>query len=96
MTKAEKSGNISREFVIRNQYGIHARPAALFVKTAARFEAEVFVERGGNRVSGKSIMGLMTLAAPCGTRITLIIRGRDAQASLEALQKLIESGFEEQ
>ena len=60
-------GALSRNLKIVNQYGIHARPAALFVKTASRFDADVFVEKDDNRVSGKSIMGLMTLEASLGT-----------------------------
>ncbi len=93
------SGNprkiLNREFVIQNQYGIHARPAALFVKAASRFDSDVFVEKDGNRVSGKSIMGMMTLEASFESRIMLIIEGPDAEAAMAELQVLIESKFGE-
>ena len=81
---------LSRDFRIRNQYGIHARPAALIVKEASKFEADVSIERGTNRVSGKSIIGLMTLAAGMGVRIRVTADGPDAADALDALQKLIE------
>jgi phosphocarrier protein HPr len=84
-----------REFRILNQYGIHARPAAMFVKTASRYEAEVYVEKDGNRVSGKSIMGLMTLQASHGSRLKVVALGRDAEEVLDELQALIESKFDE-
>ena len=87
---------LNREFVIQNQYGIHARPAALFVKAASRFDSDVFVEKDGNRVSGKSIMGMMTLEASFESRITLIIEGPDAEAAMAELQVLIESKFGEE
>ncbi len=80
---------------VRNQYGIHARPAALFVKLASRFDADLMVEKDGNQVSGKSIMGLMTLQASCGTVLRLKAQGLDADAMLDALGKLVESKFEE-
>jgi phosphocarrier protein HPr len=90
------TGSIEREFVISNQYGIHARPAALFVKAANRFDADVTVEKNGNRVSGKSIMGLMTLEAARGTRIRIIIEGPEAAQAMDELQALIEGGFDEE
>jgi len=82
--------------MIRNQYGIHARPAALFVKTCSRFEADVIVEKDGNKVSGKSIMGMMTLEASCGSKITVTADGSDAEQVLNELQKLVEGKFEEE
>ena len=78
-----------------NQYGMHARPAALFVKLASRFESELWVEREGNAVSGKSIMGVMTLQASCGSTLTLRASGPDAAEMLAALVALVESKFEE-
>ena len=86
---------LNREFVIRNQYGIHARPAALFVKAASRFDSDVFVEKDGNRVSGKSIMGMMTIEASFQSKITVIIEGPDAEAAMAELQLLIENKFGE-
>jgi len=87
---------LTREFVIQNQYGVHARPAALFVKAASRFDSDVFVEKDGNRVSGKSIMGMMTLEASFGARIIITIEGPDAEAAMAELQALIESKFGEE
>ncbi|MFC1462731.1 HPr family phosphocarrier protein [Verrucomicrobiota bacterium] len=84
-----------REFVILNQYGIHARPAALFVKIASRYDADIQVKKGGNTISGKSIMGLMTLEASRGTRLSVTASGPDAEELLDELQELIESKFDE-
>ena len=87
---------ITRELEILNQYGIHARPAALFVKTASRFDAEITVERGGNKVSGKSIMGLMMLAAAHGTSIVVEVMGDDEEDAMNAIERLVEGGFGEE
>jgi len=82
-----------RELKIRNKYGIHARPAAMFVKTAASYDAEVMVEKEGMKVSGKSIMGLLTLEGSRGCMLRLTAEGPDAIAALDALQDLIENKF---
>ena len=84
-----------REVVICNQRGLHARAAARFVKLAEQFEAEVWGERDGQSVSGRSIMGLMMLAAGPGSPILLSASGRDAQAAIAALARLVESTFHE-
>ena len=84
-----------REVVICNQRGLHARAAARFVKLAEQFEAEVWFERDGQAVSGRSIMGLMMLAAGPGSPILLSASGRDAQAAIAALARLVESKFHE-
>jgi phosphocarrier protein len=94
--RAEKSVFIRKEFTILNQYGIHARPAALFVKAASRYDSDIYVEKDGNRVSGKSIMGLMTLEASKGSRITVSAEGVDAEEAIKELQGLIESKFDEE
>ncbi len=86
---------ITREFEILNQYGIHARPAALFVKTASRFDAEIIVEKGDNRVSGKSIMGLMTLEASKGSMLKITVEGEDGEEALAEIGALIEGKFDE-
>ena len=90
------SNVVAREFVIRNQYGIHARPAAMLVKTASRFQSDITVVKGDNKVSGKSIMGLMTLEAGCGVKLKVIAEGRDAEEALDALQALFEQKFYEE
>lgn len=84
-----------KEFTIQNKLGIHARPAAQFVKTANRFQAEVFVEKDGEEVDGKSIMGLMMLAAGHGSIITVSSEGPDAEAAMAAIADLIARKFEE-
>ena len=89
------TGTITRDFKILNQYGIHARPAALFVKTASRYEAEIFVEKDGTRVSGTSIMGLMTLEASRGSKLRVTAAGPDAEQALAELEALIQSKFDE-
>ena len=84
-----------RVATICNQRGLHARAAARFVKTAGQFDAEVLVRKNGTEVSGRSIMGLMMLAAAPGTVIELSATGRQAEAAVTALIKLIECKFNE-
>ena len=83
-------------FTIRNKLGLHARAAALLVKTANHFEADVTVEKDGIEVNGKSIMGILMLAASKGTRITLKIEGKDSTQALQTLGQLIENKFGEE
>lgn len=85
-----------RTLKIVNQLGIHARPASLIVKTSSRYDADVYLEKDGSRVSGKSIMGLMTLAASCGSQLTLLVEGPDEAEALDALEALFESKFGEE
>ncbi len=80
---------------ICNQRGLHARAAARFVKTASQFEAEIWVRKNGTAVSGRSIMGLMMLAAAAGAIIELTATGRDAEIAVETLARLIECKFDE-
>jgi phosphocarrier protein HPr len=84
-----------RNFTIPNTLGLHARAAAQLVQMANRFQAEVFIEKDGTRVNGKSIMGVLTLAAAKGSQITVSCEGADAETALSTLSKLIESGFGE-
>ena len=84
-----------RSATICNQKGLHARAAARFVKTAAQFDAEIWVRKNGTTVSGRSIMGLMMLAAASGTQIEITATGRDAAAAAETLARLIECKFDE-
>jgi phosphocarrier protein HPr len=86
---------LSRELVILNRYGLHARPAALFVKTSNRFKAEIWVEKDGEEVNGKSIMGLMMLAAGHGSKITVSASGTDAEKFLKEIEDLVASRFNE-
>jgi len=87
---------MSRDFMVHNKLGIHARPAAMFVKTANRFHCEIFVEKDGEKVNGKSIMGLMMLAAGPGSRLTVSAHGQDASQALAELETLIERKFDEE
>jgi phosphocarrier protein len=86
---------LSRTFVIINSLGLHARAAAQLVQTANRFRSEVLVEKDGMEVNGKSIMGVLTLAAARGAQITVSAEGDDSDQVLQALAKIIESGFGE-
>lgn len=98
MTKQRKKAGqetAERTFVIGNKLGLHARPAAVFVQTANRFEASIEVQKEDIKIDGKSIMGIMTLAAEQGSSIKVQATGKDAAAALEALAKLIESNFGE-
>lgn len=79
-----------------NKLGIHARPAAMFVKTANRFECDVFVEKDGERVNGKSIMGLMMLAAGKGSKLHLIAEGADADKVIAEIENLVQTRFGEE
>ena len=81
--------------MIKNKFGLHARPSASFVQTASRFRSNIKVEKDGLVADGKSILDLMMLAAAQGTQITLKVDGEDDQAALEALGDLIEGRFGE-
>lgn len=87
---------LSQELEIRNIKGLHARAAALFVKTAENFDADVEVERGGQKVSGHSIMGLMMLAASKGTSIKVSTSGNQAKEALAAISELVNNKFGEE
>jgi phosphocarrier protein len=87
---------VRREYVIKNRLGLHARAAAQLVKTANRFRSEVIIEKEGIEVNGKSIMGLLMLAAPQGSRISVGVSGADAEQALLAIGQLIDDGFGEQ
>ena len=90
-----KPAAITQQVAIQNRLGLHARPAAQFVKTAGKFRAEITVEVGGQRVNGKSIMGLLMLAAAQGTTLTLRATGEDGPAALRALTVLVAGKFGE-
>jgi phosphocarrier protein len=83
-------------FTIKNRLGLHARAAALLVKTANKYASEVTIEKDGLEVNGKSIMGILMLAASKGTKITLKVEGRDSVQALQTLGRLIENKFGEE
>ena len=98
MSLARKTGEdlrITKELVVTNKLGIHARPAAMFVKTANKFDCDIFVEKDGERVNGKSIMGLMMLAAGPGSKLLVCAEGEDAARAVVELEGLLKRKFDE-
>ncbi|MBI3755696.1 MAG: HPr family phosphocarrier protein [Deltaproteobacteria bacterium] len=87
---------IKKTLTIGNKLGLHARAAAQFVQAANKFGADIFVEKNGQEVNGKSIMGIMMIAAACGAQITIKANGADAEDAIAALQALIEGKFGEE
>jgi phosphocarrier protein HPr len=85
----------TRTFEITNQLGIHARVAAKLVETANRFQAEIFLEKDGVEVNGRSILGILTLYCPQGSRLTIRVSGVDATEAMAAFARLIEARFGE-
>ena len=86
---------VAGQVIISNPQGLHARPADLFVKLANKFEAKIEVIKGGERVDGKSILGILTLVAERGTQLSIEATGRDASDALRALVELVRNGFDE-
>jgi phosphocarrier protein HPr len=86
---------ITKELTIVNKLGLHARPAAMFVKVSSAWNAEIWVEKDDEQVNGKSIMGLMMLAAGSGAKITVSAEGPDEAAAMTALEQLVSGGFSE-
>src|SRR5688572_24614752 len=97
MSVAKKTGkkSLERELTVINKLGIHARPAALFVKTANRFTCDIFVEKDGETVNGKSIMGLMMLAAGPGSKLMISAQGGDAARAVVEIEELMKRKFDE-
>ena len=87
---------IRKQFIIQNKVGLHARPAALFVQTAKKFKSNITVEKDGNKINAKSILGVLSLGAEQGTRITVEIEGQDEEQAMQALAQLIENKFGEE
>jgi phosphocarrier protein len=86
---------LEKELTIVNRLGLHARPAAMFVRIASRHRAEIWVSKEGEEVNGKSIMGLMMLAAGQGSKLRIRCDGPDADKAIEELEELIKAGFNE-
>ena len=96
---AKKPGDndsVTRELTVSNKLGIHARPAAMFVKTANRFKCNILVEKDGETVNGKSIMGLMMLAAGPGSKLKVQADGNDAPQAMSELESLLDHKFGEE
>jgi phosphocarrier protein HPr len=99
MSSGKKPGGkhaLKREFVVVNKLGVHARPAALFVKTANRFSCDIMVSKDGEEVNGKSIMGLMMLAAGPGSTLHVHCDGEDSSQALAEIEALIKRKFDEE
>ncbi len=86
---------VERDVEIVNRAGMHARPAAEFVKLAGRFRSQITVAKDGLSVNGKSIMGVLMLAAAQGSRLKVVAQGEDAEDAVQALEQLVSSGFDE-
>jgi phosphocarrier protein len=99
MSSAKRPGGkhtAQREFVVSNKLGIHARPAALFVKAANRFSSNVTVAKDGEEINGKSIMGLMMLAAGPGSKLLVTCEGDDCQQAIDEIEALVKAKFNEE
>jgi phosphocarrier protein HPr len=94
-TSASAAGKIEKDVTIVNRLGLHARPAALFVRIASRYRAEIWVDKEGEQVNGKSIMGMMMLAAGQGSKLHIRAEGPDAAEAIRDLEALIQSKFNE-
>jgi phosphocarrier protein HPr len=91
----EKDKEVVKDLVVTNKLGVHARPAAMFVKVANRFQSDIFVEKDGETVNGKSIMGLMMLAAGPGSKLHVRASGPDASQAVSELEQLLKRKFDE-
>jgi len=95
-TMSNEEQGLSAEYTIKNSLGLHARPASLFVQLASSFENEVTVEKDGEKVNGKSLMGLLMLAAGQGSVLKITVEGKNPEHALYALEALIERKFDEE
>ncbi|MDP3730339.1 MAG: HPr family phosphocarrier protein [Candidatus Omnitrophota bacterium] len=86
---------VEKTVIIKNKQGLHARPAALFVQIANKFDSDVIVSKGKAKVNGKSIMGIMMLEAGRGSRVTITTKGEDAQQAITELENLLSSDIED-
>lgn len=86
---------ITREVTVRNRAGIHTRPASMIVRTAARYKSEFYIQKDGYEINGKSIIGVMTLAADQGSTLTLVFEGPDEGEAAKAMEDIFEQGFGE-
>src|SRR5712671_7170701 len=92
---AARGQKIEKEITIINRLGLHARPAAMFVRIASRYRSEIWVEKEGEQINGKSIMGLMMLAAGQGSKLLIRCDGPDADKAMEEIEELVKAGFNE-
>jgi phosphocarrier protein HPr len=92
---AESDRKISKEITILNRLGLHARPSAMFVKVCNRHRCDIWVEKNGEQINGKSIMGLMMLAAGQGSKLRITCEGADAEKALQEIESLVQRRFDE-
>ena len=92
---AAQGQKIEKEIMVINRLGLHARPAAMFVRIAGRYRSEIWVEKEGEQINGKSIMGLMMLAAGQGSKLLIRCEGPDADRAMQELEELINKRFDE-
>ena len=93
--ESSSQSKLVKELIVINRLGLHARPSAMFVKTASRFKCDVWVEKDGERVNGKSIMGLMMLAAGQGSKLLISCEGTDGDKALAEIEEIIRRKFDE-
>jgi phosphocarrier protein HPr len=91
----EQAQKLEKDITIVNRLGLHARPAAMFVRIASRYRAEIWVDKEGEQVNGKSIMGLMMLAAGQGSKLHIRCEGQDADKAMQEIEELIKARFNE-
>ena len=98
ITAENNTGHLSEEFVLNNPYGLHARPASVFVQTALEFQSDVQVCNLSNNMTadGKSVLSMLMLAAPVGTRIRITVDGQDASRAMNSLRNLVLRGFDDE
>jgi len=97
LNKGSKSNSIAKKvFIIQNKLGLHARAASQFVQITNKFKSDIFVSKGKQEVNGKSIMGVMMLAAAKGSRITVTAKGDDADMAVDAIERLVNNKFGEE
>jgi len=87
---------IIRDLIVANRVGIHARPAAMFVKIASRYDCDIFLEKDGEKINGKSIMGLLMLAAGPGSKLRMEVNGKDAAKATAEIEDLFQRKFDEE
>ncbi len=92
----DTKGNIEKNFTIKNRLGLHARAASRFVQVANKFSSEIFIAKDEQEVNGKSIMGILILAATCGSEVIIRAEGDDANEAVCAIGELIDRGFDEE
>lgn len=87
---------VERELTVRNRAGLHTRPASMIVRTASQFDSEIFLRRDNYEINGKSVIGVMTLAAEQGATLTLAVDGEDEEDAAAAIEELFDDGFGEE